>query len=102
MRVLYVHQHFTTPRGASGTRSYEFARKLTERGHEVTLVCGSYQSGDTGLDGPFRWGMRSGLVDGFCVIEIGLQYSNSDRFLDRSLKFVAFSALTAWIARSLA
>jgi glycosyltransferase involved in cell wall biosynthesis len=44
--------------------------------------------------------MRSGLVDGFCVIEIGLQYSNSDRFLDRSLKFVAFSALTAWIALS--
>ncbi|MFN5654837.1 MAG: glycosyltransferase WbuB, partial [Verrucomicrobiota bacterium] len=42
MRLLYFHQHFATPRGASGTRSYEFARALIARGHQVTVVCGAH------------------------------------------------------------
>ena len=40
MKVLYFHQHFTTPSVGGATRSYEFSRKLIERGHKVTLVCG--------------------------------------------------------------
>ncbi|MDD4527575.1 MAG: glycosyltransferase WbuB, partial [Candidatus Margulisbacteria bacterium] len=40
MTILYFHQHFTTPSIGGGTRSYEFARKLIERGHHVTMVCG--------------------------------------------------------------
>ncbi len=42
MRVLYFHQHFCTPRGAAGIRSYEMARRLVHHGHAVTMVCGSY------------------------------------------------------------
>lgn len=64
MKVLYFHQYFSTPRGAGGTRSYEMARRLIERGHEVTMVCGSSGSGDTGISGGFRHGRRSGVVDG--------------------------------------
>ena len=40
MKVLYFHQHFTTPALGGATRSYEFARRLIERGHTVTMVCG--------------------------------------------------------------
>ena len=69
MKILYFHQHFTTPQGASGTRSYEFARRLISAGHEVTMVCGSYGAGDTGLGGEFRRGRREGTVDGIKVIE---------------------------------
>src|SRR3546814_3185439 len=64
MRVLYFHQHFSTPEGAGGIRSYKMARKLIERGHEVTMVCGRHTRGQTGLQGAFRGGLRRGHVDG--------------------------------------
>ena len=38
MRVLYLHQFFTTREGTGGTRSYELARHLVRSGHEVTMV----------------------------------------------------------------
>ena len=38
MRVLYLHQFFTTREGTQGTRSYEFARHLVQAGHDVTMV----------------------------------------------------------------
>lgn len=56
MRVIYFHQHFSTPKGMVGIRSYEMARRLIARGHQVTMVCGSYGGGQTGLDVPFSKG----------------------------------------------
>ena len=41
MRILYIHQHFCTPQGAGGTRSYEFARRWVARGHSVRVLCGT-------------------------------------------------------------
>lgn len=38
MKILYVHQYFTTPQMHGGTRSYEMARRLVEWGHEVHVV----------------------------------------------------------------
>lgn len=100
MKLLYFHQHFTTPAGASGTRSYEFARRLVARGHEVTMVCGSYGTGRTGLSGEFRRGRRSGTVDGIRVIELHLPYSNRHGFLRRSITFLKFAARSVGIALS--
>ena len=40
MKILYCHQHFTTPYGVGASRSYEMARALVEAGHEVTMVFG--------------------------------------------------------------
>lgn len=91
MHVLYFHQYFSTPRGAGGTRSYEMARRLVERGHEVTMVCGSDKIGNTGLAGRFKYGRRSGIVDGIRIIEFDLPYSNYDGFLKRSLTFLRFA-----------
>ena len=98
MRVLYFHQHFSTPRGAAGTRSYEFARKLVTDGHEVLMVCGSYAQGDTGLYGPFAHGRRKGTVDGIEVLEFDLSYSNADGFLRRSSVFLRFALSSVRIA----
>lgn len=100
MRILYFHQHFSTPQGSTGTRSYEFAKRLVARGHSVTIVCGSYGGGVTGLSGPYRNGTRRGAVEGFEVIEFELPYSNTDRFLKRSwifFKFVLRSMRTAML-----
>src|SRR5829696_5189729 len=38
MRILYLHQFFITRAGGGGTRSYEFARRFVEAGHEVRMV----------------------------------------------------------------
>src|SRR5690606_11345398 len=91
MHILYVHQHFSTPRGATGNRSYEMARRLLHYGHRVTMVCGSYGGGKTGLEGAFRGGVRRGCVDGIDLIEFDLSYSNSDGFLKRSGTFLKYA-----------
>ena len=38
MRVLYFHQHFSTPDGATGTRSYEVSKRLLASGHSVLIA----------------------------------------------------------------
>jgi len=99
MRVLYFHQHFSTPKGSTGIRSYEMARRLIARGHQVTMVCGSYAGGRSGLDSLFINGCRRGAVDGIDIIEFDLAYSNSAGFLARTwvfLKYAIRSVRLAW------
>ena len=98
MRVLYFHQHFSTPDGAAGTRSYEMARRLLREGHSVTMVCGSYAQGMTGLMGAFQNGCRRGTVDGIDVVEFDLQYSNEQGFLQRSGVFMKFAMSSIGLA----
>jgi glycosyltransferase involved in cell wall biosynthesis len=101
MRVLYFHQHFSTPSGSTGTRSYEMAQRLLARGHEVTMVCGSGQLANTGLSGDAVKGMRRGMVDGIDVIELALPYSNYDSFLKRTWVFMLFALRSIGLALSL-
>jgi len=68
------------------------ARKLVSRGHHVTMVCGSYGGGHTGLDSAFHNGRRRGSVDGIDIIEFDLAYSNSDGLMKRSLTFLRYAA----------
>ncbi len=91
MKILYFHQHFSTPSGSAGTRSYEMARRLIADGHEVTMICGSYTNGKTGLMDNFRSGKRSGNVDGIKVIEFDLSSGNKDGFLKRSFTFARYA-----------
>ena len=91
MHILYFHQHFSTPRGATGIRSYEMARRLVHHGHQVTMVCGSYGAGETGLEGPFENGRRIGTIDDIRVIEFDVAYSNSTGFARRAWLFAAFA-----------
>lgn len=98
VKVLYFHQHFVTPKGAGATRSYAMARKLVECGHSVTMVCGSAQGGTTGLSGDFVRGRRRGLVDGIDVIELNLDYSNSDGFAKRIKTFLSFACRSVKVA----
>ena len=46
MRIIYLHQYFVTPAMAGGSRSYEMARRLAARGHEVHVVTTDQQPGD--------------------------------------------------------
>ncbi len=100
MRILYFHQHFSTPKGSAGIRSYEMARRLLARGHQVTMVCGSYGGGETGLLSAFANGRRMGCVDGIDIIEFDLAYSNSDGFLKRGMTFLKFALRSVGLAFS--
>ena len=98
MRILYFHQYFSTPQGAWSARSYEMARKLVERGHSLTVICGVNRLSDPGISGPVRRGWRSGTVDGICVRQVVVPYSNylsvprrAWVFLRVALKTVAFA-----------
>jgi glycosyltransferase involved in cell wall biosynthesis len=91
MHVLYFHQHFTTPDGAGGTRSYEFARALVAKGHRVTMVCGQSATGGLKLpwDAKGRW--HRGDVDGIDVIALPLTYSNRTGLAQRASVFLRYA-----------
>ena len=91
MRILYFHQHFVTPRGSGGIRSYEFAQRLLARGHQVTMVCGSYVHSGVDLEGGSWKRVRRGFIDGIEVIEQRLPYSNYFGYLKRSVVFLLYA-----------
>lgn len=92
MHILYFHQHFTLPTGNGGIRSYQNAKELIQKGYQVTMVCGSFSNGNTGLDNlKFKKGKRTGIVDGINIIEFELPYSNSTKFSERILIFLKFA-----------
>jgi lipopolysaccharide/colanic/teichoic acid biosynthesis glycosyltransferase/glycosyltransferase involved in cell wall biosynthesis len=101
MDVLYFHQHFTTPNGSTGTRSYEIAKQLLASGHRVIIVCGAGALSKSGLSGPFLKGRREGNVDGIHVIELELPYSNYDSFISRSWTFLRFAFRSILLALTL-
>lgn len=98
MHILYFHQHFSTPSGSTGIRSYEMAQRLLKHGHQVTMVCGSYGGGETGLTPDFVKGRREGMVDGIHIIEFDLAYSNADGLIKRAGTFFKFAIKSIGIA----
>ena len=88
MHVAYIHQHFSTKRGATGTRSYEMSRYLIEAGHRVTMICGAYAVGDSGDEGGGR--ISESDVDGIHVLRVNQRYDNEMGFAKRVLSFGRF------------
>ena len=99
LRVLYLHQHFSTPGGSTATRSHAMARALAQRGHRVTLACGQYQGGETGLASTFRGGRREGMVSGFRVVEFAIPYANATGLARRAAAFLRYAWRAAWLER---
>ncbi|MCU7722692.1 glycosyltransferase family 4 protein [Actinoplanes sp. KI2] len=80
MKITYIHQHFKTPGMAGGTRSYEFARRLVERGHEVHVI-----TGDPAADRA-RISTESGIV----VHWLPVPYDNAMSYGRRLWSFLGF------------
>ena len=85
MRVLYIHQYFTTPAMSGGTRSYEFGRRLVERGHHVTMITSA-------TDGTAR---RSETIAGMEVVWLPVRYSQNMSYGRRLSAFGGFAAAAA-------
>lgn len=83
MNILYFHQHFCTPDGSSGVRSYAFAKRWVEAGHRVTVITGISN------DPTLKTGQQT--IDGITVRCIGARYSNNQGFLARIVAFLRYA-----------
>lgn len=98
LRILYLHQHYSSTSGSTGTRSDGLARALAGRGHAVTMACGRYAGAATGLAGPFRRGRRQGHVAGIEVVEFDIPCGNAMGLPARAAAFLRFAAAATRLA----
>ncbi|MDA3924628.1 MAG: glycosyltransferase family 4 protein [Kiritimatiellae bacterium] len=87
MRILWLHQYFSTPKGWGAVRTYEFARRFVAKGHSVDVVC---------CDGYDDWlleeaGERGEVeVDGIKVFVSKTKYVSRMSFRQRVFSFLKF------------
>jgi glycosyltransferase involved in cell wall biosynthesis len=86
MRVLYLHQYFTTPDMVGGTRSYEMARRLVEAGHAVHMITTDREARRAG-----KGGWRQERIDGIDVHWLPVPYANQFGYAARMHAFVTFA-----------
>lgn len=99
MKVLYFHQHFTTPTVGGATRSYEFAQRLIARGHQVTMVCGGnhdFKLAPTDIKDVTR-----GKLDGIDLIQIKVPYGNKMGLIERAKSFGQYALVGKKLVRRL-
>jgi glycosyltransferase involved in cell wall biosynthesis len=95
VKIVYLHQYFVTPDMPGITRSYEFGRRLAERGHEVHMVAGDGQA-DAGAP---AW--KEEEVAGMQVHWAAVPYRQEMSFRTRIRSFFAFAWRAAVRARAI-
>lgn len=85
MKILYIHQYFTTPSEPGGTRSYWIARELVKRGLQVTMIASTNQKLHPE---PCRT-----TIDGIDVVYVKNDYNNYMSAPRKVLSFVNFLRL---------
>jgi glycosyltransferase involved in cell wall biosynthesis len=93
MHILYIHQHFATPEGSTGTRSYEFARRWVKAGHKVTLITGYYDIGGLQVNKALY---QKQTIEGINVVVVGIKYSNKQSYIRRIISFLSFCLLSIY------
>jgi glycosyltransferase involved in cell wall biosynthesis len=82
MKLLYLHQYFRKPSMNGGIRSYEFAKRLAQTGHEVIVITSDNEHEFSG------WKFEQ--LDGFEIHWISVKYDNSFGFAKRLCAFFKF------------
>jgi glycosyltransferase involved in cell wall biosynthesis len=96
LKILYLHQHLAIREGATGTRSYEFARLLKERGHQVTMLGGSGEL--SGLNSTDKGLVNEIDFEGIRILQLNVPYSQKMSYLRRIFAFLWFMMLSSWVA----
>jgi glycosyltransferase involved in cell wall biosynthesis len=91
MKVLYFDPKFLTPRHAAPTRAYSIARRLVERGHEVTMVARDPRWLAIGESPPPGLLGRREHVDGIDVLWLRIPYEQRFSKRKRLLSYGAYS-----------
>ena len=99
MHILYIHQHFATRSSATGTRSYEMARRLIEAGHRVSMICGTTEANAATF--PVGKGVHRFNIDSIDIHCIGERWSNSMGYYRRLATYGAFARIATRVARTI-
>ena len=94
MKILYLYQYFSTPKGSWGTRVYEFAKNWVEQGHSVEVVSALYTKSDlraTRL-------VEKQYFDGIDVRVLNISIDNRQTILKRIMAFLQYSILSLYYA----
>jgi glycosyltransferase involved in cell wall biosynthesis len=89
VRITYIHQYFVTPSMSGGTRSYEQAKRLVERGHDVQMVTTAPAAAGSSLS----W--QTTVEEGIRVHWLPVSYSNKMSFWRRIWAFSQFAVLAS-------
>jgi glycosyltransferase involved in cell wall biosynthesis len=87
MRIVYIHQYYCNLQMWGGTRSYELARRLVSRGHEVHVLATDIAA----ERGGYRW--RRTNDDGINVHWFPVPYSNTMSYARRIRSFGEFATV---------
>jgi len=94
MKILYFYQYFSTPKGAWGTRVYEFAKEWVAQGHEVTVVTSIYTKSDLKAEKL----IEDQVFEGINVKVINVKIDNKQSIIKRILSFIKYSVLSCYYA----
>ncbi|WP_160069581.1 glycosyltransferase family 4 protein [Sphingobacterium bovisgrunnientis] len=97
MRIVYFYQYFSSPKGAWGTRVYEFAKEWVDEGHEVTVVSSIYSKSDLKA----KKLIEDQVFDGIKVKVLNVNIDNKQSFIRRIWSFVQYSLLSSYYALTL-
>ena len=93
MRIVYFHQYFATRDSATGTRSFELAKRLAARGHEVTIVSSAaLLPRDQGAGAARVRPFVRDRVEGIDLLLLNVPYSNYFSYAKRLAAFALFTA----------
>lgn len=85
MKILYLYQYFTMPTESGGTRAYDLATSLVDKGHDITVVT---STSDSKYKSDKRWSIEH--VAGLEVHRIYLPYDNKMSYMKRMQVFFMF------------
>ena len=81
MTILYLHQYFNTPEMPGSTRSYEFAKRLVDRGDTVHMITTNWQAEST---------LSASIESGINVYWAPIRYSNKMSFITRIIAYLRY------------
>ncbi|OOE08101.1 hypothetical protein BSR09_18535 [Stutzerimonas degradans] len=99
MNIIYLHQYFTTPENFGGVRSYQFAKRLVEEGHQVDLITSSAFF-PIPQKSRLQWVSRQ-EVDGIKIHVIHVPYNNKMSFFRRIYAFILFMLVSSFYSLTL-
>jgi glycosyltransferase involved in cell wall biosynthesis len=100
MHILIIHQAFASLNEPGGTRHHEFARMLSSRGHQVTVIASpvSYITGDKA---PFQLPPFSAKIGGehenVKILRASVYSAHHKSFVHRVIAFISFMASSFWL-----
>ncbi|MGQ0719720.1 MAG: glycosyltransferase family 4 protein [Pseudonocardiales bacterium] len=87
MDIVYISQHYRTPAMKGGSRSYEFSRRLVDRGHRVNMLAAAPLRQSVKNEGVWWTTEEAGVTVHWC----GVPYSKYMGFRERIQAFSRFA-----------